>query len=71
MHDHHLYASTGRGLSLVEELTSTHGVQYAPGRKTVWFELWSDGGQPFVEEDILLVAELVRRVAPAGTRRRC
>jgi anti-sigma regulatory factor (Ser/Thr protein kinase) len=33
-HDHHPYTSTGRGLSLVEELTSTHGVQYEPDHHT-------------------------------------
>ncbi|WP_345055961.1 SpoIIE family protein phosphatase [Streptomyces rameus] len=36
------YASTGRGLGLVEELASSHGAHVGEGRKTVWFELWPD-----------------------------
>lgn len=45
-HDHHPYASTGRGLTLIEELTNTHGVQYAPDHKTVWFELGPEEPEP-------------------------
>jgi PAS domain S-box-containing protein len=33
------YASTGRGLVMVEELASCHGVDVGEDRKTVWFEL--------------------------------
>nr|BFD96405.1 SpoIIE family protein phosphatase [Kitasatospora sp. Xyl93] len=43
-HDRHPYASTGRGLGLVEDLAPSHGVHSDAERKTVWFELWP--GQP-------------------------
>ncbi|MEV6803713.1 SpoIIE family protein phosphatase [Streptomyces sp. NPDC051132] len=39
-HPGHPYACTGRGLVLVEELATRHGVYGGEGRKTVWFELW-------------------------------
>ncbi|MET9181915.1 SpoIIE family protein phosphatase [Kitasatospora aureofaciens] len=39
-HDHHPFACTGRGLTLVEELAPSHGVHSGADRKTVWFELW-------------------------------
>ncbi|MFJ8542513.1 ATP-binding protein [Streptomyces sp. NPDC093586] len=40
------YASTGRGLGMVEELASSHGVQVGEDHKTVWFELWPDTPEP-------------------------
>ncbi|MFC7896569.1 SpoIIE family protein phosphatase [Streptomyces sp. NPDC057381] len=39
-------AGTGQGLALVERLASRYGVDVGDGGKTVWFELWSDGGPP-------------------------
>ncbi|MGW4568168.1 SpoIIE family protein phosphatase [Streptomyces sp. NPDC004561] len=36
------YAATGRGLALVQELSSDHGVRVDADRKTVWFELWNE-----------------------------
>nr|WP_190194708.1 SpoIIE family protein phosphatase [Streptomyces minutiscleroticus] len=45
-HPRHPYASTGRGLLLVEELASRHGVDLGEGRKTVWFELWPGAPVP-------------------------
>lgn len=45
-HDHHPYACTGRGLALVEELATHHGVHSGGGRKTVWFELWPEAPAP-------------------------
>ncbi|WP_046731279.1 SpoIIE family protein phosphatase [Streptomyces humi] len=38
-HDRHAYACTGRGLALVEELATGHGVHSTEDRKTVWFEV--------------------------------
>ena len=32
-------AQTGRGLTLVEKVSQTWGVQHQPGGKTVWFEV--------------------------------
>ncbi|MEU0602892.1 ATP-binding protein [Streptomyces sp. NPDC006393] len=40
------YASTGRGLGMVEQLASNHGVHVGEDRKTVWFELWSGTAPP-------------------------
>ncbi|GHE89804.1 hypothetical protein GCM10014715_52920 [Streptomyces spiralis] len=40
------YASTGRGLGMVEQLASNHGVYVGEDRKTVWFELWSGTAPP-------------------------
>ncbi|MFI7316945.1 SpoIIE family protein phosphatase [Streptomyces venezuelae] len=40
------YAGAGRGLSVVEELASSHGAHVAEGRKTVWFELWPKAPVP-------------------------
>ncbi|MGQ5637417.1 MULTISPECIES: SpoIIE family protein phosphatase [unclassified Streptomyces] len=45
-HDRHPYASTGRGLALVEELAAGHGVHSDADRKTVWFELWPEAPAP-------------------------
>ncbi|MEU6671716.1 SpoIIE family protein phosphatase [Streptomyces sp. NPDC046727] len=45
-HDRHPYACTGRGLALVEELATSHGVHSGEGRKTVWFELWPEAPAP-------------------------
>ncbi|MER6408485.1 SpoIIE family protein phosphatase [Streptomyces viridosporus] len=45
-HDRHPYACTGRGLALVEELATHHGVHSGQGRKTVWFEVWPEGPAP-------------------------
>ncbi|WP_330345366.1 SpoIIE family protein phosphatase [Streptomyces longwoodensis] len=42
----HPYATTGRGLALVEELSAGHGVHSGPERKTVWFELWPGAPVP-------------------------
>jgi PAS domain S-box-containing protein len=44
------YASTGRGLALVEELASSHGVRVGEDRKTVWFELWPETPEPPVSD---------------------
>ncbi|MEU2929467.1 ATP-binding protein [Streptomyces sp. NPDC007251] len=44
------YASTGRGLALVEELASSHGVQVGEDHKTVWFELWPETPEPPVSD---------------------
>jgi PAS domain S-box-containing protein len=43
-----LEATTGRGLQLVELLSSAHGTDISPEGKTVWFELWPgrDTGDP-------------------------
>ncbi|GAA2894858.1 ATP-binding protein [Streptomyces mexicanus] len=40
------YAGTGRGLTMVEELASSHGVLVGEDHKTVWFELWPDTPEP-------------------------
>ncbi|MFG2352433.1 SpoIIE family protein phosphatase [Streptomyces sp. NPDC048521] len=40
------YAFTGRGLALVADLASGHGVHIGDGRKTVWFELGSEASVP-------------------------
>ncbi|MGW0085644.1 ATP-binding protein [Streptomyces sp. NPDC003393] len=40
------YASTGRGLGMVEQLASNHGVHIGRDHKTVWFELWTGTAQP-------------------------
>ncbi|MFI2641907.1 ATP-binding protein [Streptomyces sp. NPDC018610] len=40
------YAGTGRGLAMVEQLASTHGVLVGEDRKTVWFELWPGTPEP-------------------------
>ncbi|MET9498910.1 SpoIIE family protein phosphatase [Streptomyces sp. NPDC006552] len=40
------YAATGRGLTVVEELASSHGAHVGKGRKTVWFELWPKAPVP-------------------------
>ncbi|WP_030601388.1 SpoIIE family protein phosphatase [Streptomyces achromogenes] len=45
-HARHLYASTGRGLALVEELATSHGVHSGRDRKTVWFEVWPEAPAP-------------------------
>ncbi|MCF1599284.1 ATP-binding protein, partial [Streptomyces muensis] len=45
-HDRHPYACTGRGLTLVEELATSHGVHSGGGHKTVWFELWPEVPAP-------------------------
>ncbi|MEU5252380.1 SpoIIE family protein phosphatase [Streptomyces longwoodensis] len=45
-HDRHPYATTGRGLALVEELAAGHGVHSGAERKTVWFELWPGAPVP-------------------------
>ncbi|MEU5114879.1 SpoIIE family protein phosphatase [Streptomyces longwoodensis] len=45
-HGRHPYATTGRGLALVEELSAGHGVHSGPERKTVWFELWPGAPVP-------------------------
>ncbi|GHD30791.1 SpoIIE family protein phosphatase [Streptomyces galbus] len=45
-HERHPYATTGRGLALVEELSSGHGVHSGAERKTVWFELWPGAPVP-------------------------
>lgn len=45
-HDRHPYACTGRGLALVEELATSHGVHSGSGHKTVWFELWPEVPAP-------------------------
>ncbi|MFF4964684.1 SpoIIE family protein phosphatase [Streptomyces sp. NPDC001037] len=45
-HERHPYACTGRGLSLVEELSTSHGVHSSGDRKTVWFEVWPEAPAP-------------------------
>ncbi|MEV5548772.1 SpoIIE family protein phosphatase [Streptomyces sp. NPDC052309] len=45
-HDRHPYACTGRGLTLVDELATSHGVHSSADRKTVWFELWPETPAP-------------------------
>ncbi|MEU9476528.1 SpoIIE family protein phosphatase [Streptomyces sp. NPDC048191] len=45
-HERHPYACTGRGLALVEELATSHGVHGDGHRKTVWFELWPKAPAP-------------------------
>ncbi|MFI2608333.1 SpoIIE family protein phosphatase [Kitasatospora sp. NPDC018619] len=45
-HARHPYASTGRGLGLVEDLAPSHGVHSDAERKTVWFELWPGRPDP-------------------------
>ncbi|GHF86223.1 SpoIIE family protein phosphatase [Streptomyces griseosporeus] len=45
-HDRHPYACTGRGLALVEELSTSHGAHSGEDRKTVWFELWPGAPAP-------------------------
>ncbi|MHC3474876.1 SpoIIE family protein phosphatase [Streptomyces sp. 7R007] len=45
-HDRHPYACTGRGLALVEELATSHGVHSGADRKTVWFEVWPEAPAP-------------------------
>ncbi len=45
-HERHPYACTGRGLALVEELASSHGVRIGEDHKTVWFELWPEAPAP-------------------------
>jgi anti-sigma regulatory factor (Ser/Thr protein kinase) len=68
---HSLEAATGRGLRLVEQLSTAWGVQPHPGGKTVWFEVPLDGGEEDEAPDLdLLLAALnvpePRRAAPAG-----
>ncbi|MFF5855915.1 SpoIIE family protein phosphatase [Streptomyces sp. NPDC012751] len=45
-HDRHPYACTGRGLALVEELATIHGVHSGEDLKTVWFEVWPEAPAP-------------------------
>ncbi|MER6036527.1 ATP-binding protein [Streptomyces sp. NPDC001835] len=45
-HDRHPYACTGRGLTLVEDLATSHGVHSGGDRKTVWFEMWPEAPAP-------------------------
>ncbi|MFJ9730332.1 ATP-binding protein [Streptomyces sp. NPDC101171] len=45
-HDRHPYACTGRGLTLVEDLATSHGVHSGGDRKTVWFEVWPEAPAP-------------------------
>ncbi|MEU3525530.1 SpoIIE family protein phosphatase [Streptomyces sp. NPDC038707] len=45
-HVRHLYACTGRGLALVEDLATVHGVHSGADRKTVWFEVWPEAPAP-------------------------
>ncbi|MEU2441293.1 SpoIIE family protein phosphatase [Streptomyces rubradiris] len=45
-HVRHLYACTGRGLALVEELATSHGVHSGEDRKTVWFEVRPEAPAP-------------------------
>ena len=45
-------ASTGRGLRLVDKLSSAWGVVPGPRGKTVWFELDSDAGDDVPEPDL-------------------
>ncbi|MGW5062004.1 ATP-binding protein [Streptomyces sp. NPDC004096] len=40
------YATTGRGLGMVEQLASNYGVHVGEDIKTVWFELWPDTAPP-------------------------
>lgn len=40
------YAGSGRGLALVEELASSHGVHTEQDGKAVWFELWPGPAPP-------------------------
>ncbi|MER6984926.1 ATP-binding protein, partial [Streptomyces carpinensis] len=44
--DFSTYASTGRGLGMVEQLASNYGVHVGEDVKTVWFELWSGTAPP-------------------------
>ncbi|WP_052862806.1 SpoIIE family protein phosphatase [Streptomyces niger] len=43
---HFPHATSGRGLRIVEQLASRYGVDTGEDSKTVWYELWLDGGQP-------------------------
>ncbi|MGW5432831.1 SpoIIE family protein phosphatase [Streptomyces sp. NPDC004059] len=45
-HERHPYACSGRGLTLVEALATSHGVHSGEDRKTVWFELWPEAPAP-------------------------
>jgi PAS domain S-box-containing protein len=45
-HEHHPYAGTGRGLALVENLATSHGVHSGEDHKAVWFELWPGAPAP-------------------------
>ncbi|MEV6290223.1 SpoIIE family protein phosphatase [Streptomyces sp. NPDC051896] len=45
-HERHPYACSGRGLTLVEALATSHGVRSGEDRKTVWFELWPEAPAP-------------------------
>ena len=45
-------ASTGRGLRLVDKLSSAWGVVPGPRGKTVWFELDTDAGDEVPEPDL-------------------
>ncbi|MEU6113127.1 SpoIIE family protein phosphatase [Streptomyces sp. NPDC047117] len=43
---HFPHATSGRGLKMAEQLASRYGVETGEDAKTVWCELWLDGGQP-------------------------
>lgn len=69
-------AATGRGLRLVDKLSSAWGVVPGPGGKTVWFELDTDAGDDLPEPDLdafLDAADLdlpqVRTTPPAASAR--
>jgi anti-sigma regulatory factor (Ser/Thr protein kinase) len=59
-------ATTGRGLQMLERLSSSWGVTPSPTGKTVWFELHEGAGGQFLEEDWEALADLDGTPSPAG-----
>jgi anti-sigma regulatory factor (Ser/Thr protein kinase) len=51
-------ATTGRGLQMLERLSSSWGVEPSPSGKTVWFELREGAGAEGYEEDWEALADL-------------
>jgi anti-sigma regulatory factor (Ser/Thr protein kinase) len=66
-------ATTGRGLQMLDRLSSSWGVTPSPTGKTVWFELHEGAGGQLLEEDWEALADLdatptpVERPAPSRT----
>jgi len=56
---HTSQATTGRGLQMLDRMSSAWGVESTPTGKTVWFELQDGAGGALLEEDWEALADLV------------
>jgi hypothetical protein len=55
---HTSQATTGRGLQMLDRMSSTWGVESTPTGKSVWFELQDGAGGALLEEDWEALADL-------------